>query len=217
MPCLNEEKTLGGCIAEAKSFIEKSGVEAEILIADNGSEDMSAEIAERSGARAVKISKKGYGNALRGGIAAAKGKYIIMGDCDGSYDFENLDAFLEALRSGASIAVGNRFSGMEKGAMPLLHKYFGVPFLSWIGRLKYRCRIFDFHCGLRGINTADFKNLGLHCEGMEFATEMIAKASRAGLKMSEVPTFYRRDGRGGKSHLRTLRDGIRHLIYILTE
>lgn len=217
MPCLNEEKTVVSCIDEAKKFIRKSGVDAEILIADNGSDDNSVKLAEENGARVVKAAQKGYGNALRGGIDACESEYIIMGDCDGSYDFENLEPFLQALRSGASLTVGNRFVKMEKGAIPFLHKHFGVPFLSWLGRAKYRCTVYDFHCGLRGINNADFKKLNLQCGGMEFATEMIAKASRAGLKISETPTFYRRDKRNGKSHLRTLRDGMRHLIYILSE
>lgn len=217
MPCLNEEKTLAACIAEAKKFIASGGIETEILVADNGSEDLSVKIAEENGARTVKISEKGYGNALRGGIAEAAGKYIIMGDCDESYDFEHLELFVSELRNGASLVVGNRFCGMQRGAMPFLHRYFGVPFLSWLGRVKFRCSVYDFHCGLRGINKEDFKRLNLQCSGMEFATEMIAKASRAGYSVSEVPVFFRRDGRGKKSHLRTFRDGFRHLIYILRE
>lgn len=217
MPCLNEERTIVGCIDEAKRFIQKSGVDAEILIVDNGSCDRSVYLAEKNGARVVKAEQKGYGNALRCGIGAAEGEYIIMGDCDGSYDFENLEPFLNALRKGASLVVGNRFLNHEKGAIPPLHKYFGVPFLSWLGRVKYRCSICDFHCGLRGINAADFKRTELVCGGMEFATEMIAAASRAGYTMCNVPTFFRRDGRVGKSHLRTWRDGMRHLIYILTK
>lgn len=217
MPCLNEEKTIESCIAEAKKFIASSGINAEILVADNGSEDLSVKIAEENGARVVKISEKGYGNALRGGFAEAAGKYIIMGDCDESYDFEHLELFVSELRNGASLVVGNRFCGMQKGAMPFLHRYFGVPFLSWLGRVKFRCPIYDFHCGLRGINKEDFKKLDLRCSGMELATEMIAKASRAGCLIAQVPVFYRRDGRGGKSHLRTLRDGFRHLRYILRE
>lgn len=217
MPCLNEEKTLADCISEAKKFIASSGIETEILIADNGSEDSSVEIAKENGARVVSVKEKGYGNALRGGIAEAAGKYIIMGDCDKSYDFEHLEAFVCALENGASIVVGNRFSGMQKGAMPFWHRHLGVPFLSWLGRVRFRCSIYDFHCGLRGINKEDFKKLDLRCSGMEFATEMIAKASRAGYLMSQVPVFYRCDGRGGKSHLRTVRDGLRHICYILKE
>lgn len=215
MPCLNEEETLEACIDEAKEFISQSKVNAEILVADNGSADDSIRIAEKNGARVVSVSKKGYGNALIGGITSAAGRYIIMGDCDGSYDFKNIAPFLDALRHGASLAVGNRFAGMQVGAMPFWHKYFGVPFLSWLGRIKYRCQISDFHCGLRGINKSIFKKLNLQCGGMEFATEMIAKASRFGCTIVEIPVFYRCDGRNGKSHLHTLRDGFRHLIYII--
>lgn len=215
MPCLNEERTLAACIAEAKSFTEKACVDAEILIADNGSTDSSAKIAEECGARVVKVFQKGYGNALRGGISEAKGKYIIMGDCDGSYNFENCAPFLEALRAGAHLAVGNRFFSMEKGAMPFLHRYFGVPLLSFLGRVRFSSDVFDFHCGLRGIDARAFDSLNLQSTGMEFATEMIAKASRAHLTVVQVPIFFRRDKRNGKSHLRTLRDGIRHIIYIL--
>lgn len=216
MPCLNEERTLGGCIAEAMQFISKNKINAEVLVADNGSSDNSAKIAAESGARVVMVKQKGYGHAIRGGIAAAAGKYIIMGDCDGSYDFEHSELFWEALRGGADIVVGNRFMQMEKGAMPFWHKHLGVPLLSLLGRLKFRCSIYDFHCGLRGINRAAFKKLKLRCGGMEFATEMIAAASRAGYVLREVPTFYRRDKRNGRSHLRTVRDGMRHLVYILT-
>lgn len=216
MPCLNEEKTIGGCIAAANKFISENNIDAEILVADNSSTDDSTLIAEKNGARVISVTEKGYGNALRGGIDAAEGKYIIMLDCDGSYDLDKAMVFFDALRGGVSIVVGNRFAKQEKGAMPFLHKYFGVPFLSALGRVKYGSRIMDFHCGLRGIKKDDFKKLNLQCGGMEFATEMIAKACRAGYKVAEIPIFYHRDGRGGKSHLRTLRDGIRHLAYMLT-
>lgn len=217
MPCLNEERTIASCIKSAEKFIQKSGADAEILIADNGSTDSSAKIAEKMGARVISISEKGYGNALRGGIKSAYGKYIIMGDCDESYDFEKLGLFLQNLRAGASFVIGDRFCDIQKGAMPFSHRYFGVPFLSWLGRVKFKCTVHDFHCGLRGINKADFEKLNLSCMGMEFATEMIAKASRAGLKIIEIPVTLRPDGRNGKSHLRTVRDGIRHLVYIMSE
>lgn len=217
MPCLNEEETLADCIATADKFINESGICAEILVADNLSTDNSADIAKKHGARVVTVAEKGYGNALRGGIAAAEGKYIIMGDCDGSYDFENSASLLKSLREGAQMVVGNRFAGMQKGAMPFLHRYMGVPFLSMLGRRRFRCQVYDFHCGLRGINKADFDKLNLKCSGMEFATEMIAKASRAGYKITQVPVSYRPDGRSGKSHLRPLRDGMRHIIYIMKD
>lgn len=215
MPCLNEECTIASCITAAKKFIQKSGADAEILIADNQSTDNSASIAKKMGARVVTVKEKGYGNALRGGIAASCGKYIIMGDCDESYDFENLEPFLQNLRGGASLVMGDRFADIQKGAMPFSHRYIGVPFLSWLGRVKFKCRVHDFHCGLRAINKADFEKLTLSCGGMEFATEMIAAASRARLFIAEVPTTLRPDGRANRSHLRTVRDGMRHLIYIL--
>lgn len=215
MPCLNEERTIAACITAAARFIQKSGTDAEILIADNQSTDKSAEIAVQMGARVVNINERGYGNALRGGIGASRGKYIIMGDCDESYDFENLELFLNHLRNGVSLVMGDRFGDIQKGAMPFSHRYIGVPFLSWLGRVRFKCAVHDFHCGIRGLNKADFEKLNLSCTGMEFATEMIAKASRAGLSIAEVPVTLRRDGRGKGSHLRTVRDGMRHLVYIL--
>ncbi len=217
MPCLNEEHTIAACINDAVEFIRKSGADAEILIADNDSTDNSVKIAQSLGVRVVTIEKKGYGNTLRGGIAAAEGRYIIMGDCDQSYDFVNLEPFLDELRNGASLVIGDRFGNIQKGAMPFLHRYIGVPLLSALGRLKFGCCVNDFHCGLRGINKTDFEKLDLKTEGMEFATEMIALAARADLEIKEVPTVLRPDGRGGKSHLRTIRDGMRHLIYILRQ
>lgn len=215
MPCLNEEKTIAACISEAQDFIQKSGVDAEIVVADNGSTDGSAALAMALGARVAAVPEKGYGNALIGGIAAANGKYIIMGDCDGSYPFSNLSPFLTAFENGADLVVGNRFAGMEKGAMPFLHKYFGVPFLSYLARVKFHSSVCDFHCGLRGITQKAAKSLNFQCGGMEFATEMIAKAARADLSIAEVPVFYRRDSRCRKSHLRPFRDALRHIFYIL--
>ncbi len=218
MPCLNEEKTIGFCIDEARRFIDRSGISAEILIADNGSSDRSAEIAERMGARVVRVQKKGYGNALIGGINAAYGKYIIMGDCDMSYDFYHLDLFVQKLRDENALVMGNRFKGgIEKGAMPFSHKYFGVPALSLAGRIRYGTSVGDFHCGIRGFDREKALSLGLKCEGMEFATEIIARFVKSGVKIAEIPVPLRRDGRNAKSHLRSIPDGLRHLNFILFE
>ena len=216
MPCLNEEKTIGDCIKQAKKFIEKNNLSAEILIADNGSTDNSVKIAESLGARVVAISKKGYGNALKGGIKEARGKYIIMGDCDMSYDFLNLELFLEMLRQGIDFVIGNRFKGgIKKGAMPKLHRYFGVPILSFIGRIIYGVKIGDFHCGLRGFSSDAVRSLNLKSEGMEFATEIIGAFSKKGFKIIEIPTVLNKDLRNGRSHLRSFRDGFRHLVLML--
>jgi len=184
-------------------------------VADNGSTDDSVTIAEASGARVAHIPEKGYGAALIGGIHAALGEYIIMGDSDGSYDFGNLAPFVDALRGGCALVMGNRFKGgIEPGAMPTLHKL-GVPVLSWLARMKFRTTVGDFHCGLRGFRREDALALGLSCPGMEFATEIIAAFAKSGARIVEVPTKLRRDRRGKKSHLRTFRDGWRHLRYIL--
>lgn len=216
MPCLNEEKTIAACIREAKSYIEKMGLSAEILIADNGSTDDSQKIAVQNGARVTVVEKKGYGNALIGGIRAARGTYVIMGDCDLSYDFSKLDGFVEKLREGYELVMGNRFAGgIEKGAMPFSHQFFGVPFLSWAGRIRYNVSVKDFHCGLRGFCRQRALELNLSCPGMEFATEIIGRFAKSGAKIAEIPVRLRRDGRNGKSHLRTIPDGLRHLRYIL--
>lgn len=218
MPCLNEAKTLPFCIAEAKACIEKNGYSAEVLIADNGSTDGSAQVAEACGARVVQVEEKGYGSTLRFGIAAARGKYIIMGDSDGSYDFGHLEDFVEKLRQGDTLVMGNRFrGGIQKGAMPFLHRYFGVPLLSLIGRLRYRVKIGDFHCGLRGFDRETALRLQLKSTGMEFATEIIGKFARAGEKIAEIPTVLRPDLRQGKPHLRSIPDGFRHLRLMLLE
>ncbi|MBE6911369.1 MAG: glycosyltransferase family 2 protein [Ruminococcaceae bacterium] len=216
MPCLNEEKSIAFCINEAKEYILKSKISAEILIADNGSCDKSVEIAESLGARVCHIKEKGYGAALRGGIEKAMGKYIIMGDCDGSYDFLNLDGFVAKLREGNSLVMGNRFlGGIEKGAMPFHHKYFGVPFLSFFGRLMSGAKVGDFHCGLRGFETEAARRLGLSCPGMEFASEIICKFAKSGARMCEIPTPLRCDKREGKPHIRSFRDGFRHMKYLV--
>lgn len=216
MPCLNEEKTIGECIKESQRFIDESRTSAEILIADNGSTDASVSIATQLGARVISVMEKGYGNALIGGIRAAKGEFIIMGDCDMSYDFYNLGEFLAKLREGYGLVMGNRFAGgIEKGAMPFSHRYIGVPFLSWLGRLKYKTDVKDFHCGLRGFSKEEALKLDLKCDGMEFATEIIGKFARSGAKITQIPTTLRKDKRNHKPHLNTIRDGFRHLIYII--
>jgi len=216
MPCLNEEKTIAFCINEAKKYIAKSNIDAEILIADNGSEDKSREIAALLGARVICVKKRGYGAALRAGIADARGKYIIMGDSDGSYDFGNLGGFVEKLREGNHLVMGNRFrGGIERGAMPFLHKI-GVPVLSLLARMKCGAKVGDFHCGLRGFDADMARSLSLSCDGMEFATEIICRFAKSGASICEIPTPLRKDRRGHKPHLRTFRDGWRHLKYIIS-
>ena len=214
MPCLNEERTVVHCIREARQFLIESGVCGEILIADNGSSDNSPSLAREAGARVVNVAERGYGNALIGGIKAARGKYIIMGDCDMSYDFLRLGGFVEKLREGYPLVMGCRMDNIAPGAMPFSHRYIGVPLLSLLGRIRFHTRVRDFHCGLRGFNREKALNLGLSCGGMEFATEIIGKFALSGAKIAEIPVSLRPDGRGGKSHLRTLRDGMRHIRYI---
>jgi glycosyltransferase involved in cell wall biosynthesis len=216
MPCLNEAETLGACIREAREGLEEAGVAGEIVIADNGSSDGSVEIAGQLGARVVHVLMRGYGNALMGGIAAARGKFVLMGDADGSYDFGHIARFLEPLRQGADLVVGNRFrGGIEKGAMPALHRYFGNPVLTRLGRLFFRSPVADFHCGMRAFRKDAYGQMGLRTTGMEFATEMIVKATLLGLRVSEVPTTLSPDGRSRPPHLRTWRDGWRHLRFLL--
>lgn len=216
MPCLNECEGIASSIGEAKECIDKYEISAEILIADNGSTDGSQKIAESLGARVINVPERGYGNALIGGINAAIGKYIIMGDCDGSYNFSDIYRILIRLREGYSLVMGNRFTGgIEKGAMPFLHRKIGVPFLSWLGRVKFKTDVGDFHCGLRGFDREKALSLNLKCGGMEFATEIIASFAKLSEKICEIPTPLRVDKRKGASHLRTLRDGMRHLIYII--
>lgn len=218
MPCLNEEKTIGECIEKAKKFIDKNSIEAEILIADNGSTDNTVKIAKQLGARIINIKEKGYGNALRIGTAKARGKYVIIGDSDGSYDFLNLKAFIEKLREGYDLVIGNRFSGkIEKGAMKFSHRYIGTPFISYIARKKFSIEVKDFNCGLRGYNNEKIKNIDYNSTGMEYASEMIIKAKKANLKIIEVPINFYKDGRERSPHLNSIRDGIRHLLVILKE
>lgn len=216
IPCLNEARTIGTCVDKAVDFIRRVGIEAEVLVSDNGSSDGSVNIAVERGARVVHTDQRGYGAALINGIKHAKGRYVIMGDADDSYDFSRLDPFVERLRAGADLVVGNRFrGGIEPGAMPPLHRYLGNPVLSFVGRLFFRIPVGDFHCGLRGFSKEAISRLGLISPGMEFATEMIAKAARAGLVVAEVPTTLSRDGRDRPPHLRTWRDGWRHLLFML--
>ena len=216
MPCLNEAETLAVCIGKAKAFLDAAGISGEVLIADNGSTDGSQAIAASLGARVVPVAEKGYGAALLGGIASAQGRFIIMGDADDSYDFSALDAFVARLRDGADLVMGNRFQGgIEPGAMPPLHRYLGNPVLSFIGRLFFRIKAGDFHCGLRGFNTESIRKLGLQTTGMEFASEMVVRSALAGLRIEEVPTTLKPDGRSRPPHLRTWRDGWRHLKFLL--
>ncbi len=216
MPCLNEAETLGICIKKAQSFFKKYEVHGEVVVADNGSTDGSQAIAEKLNARVVPVPEKGYGSALRGGINAAYGKYIIMGDADDSYDFEALQPFLEKLREGNDLVMGNRFKGgIKKGAMPFLHKYLGNPVLSFIGRLFFNIKIGDFHCGLRGFSKEAFAKMNLNTTGMEFASEMIVKSKLNKLSIAEVPTILHPDGRSRPPHLNTWRDGWRHLRFLL--
>lgn len=218
MPCLNEEKTVGECIRQARRGAEKLGLSYEILIADNGSDDNSREIAEKCGAQVVIVPEKGYGSALIGGIKAARGRYVIMGDCDLSYDFTNLEGFVSGLREGADLVMGNRFKGnIEKGAMPFMHRYFGVPLLSFMGRVRFRTNVGDFHCGIRAFDREKALALGLSCTGMEFATEIIGKFALSGAVIKEIPADLRCDGRNGRSHLRSIRDGLRHLFLMMKQ
>jgi glycosyltransferase involved in cell wall biosynthesis len=216
MPCLNEAETVATCVRKALGFLERSGIEGEVLVADNGSSDGSIEIAREAGARVVRIADKGYGNALMGGIGAACGRFVIMADADDSYDFSQLDAFVEGLRAGNKMVIGHRFrGGIRPGAMPLLHRYLGNPLLSFAGRLFFSSRIGDFHCGLRGVDRESALRLGLSAPGMEFASEMVVKATLAGWRIAEVPTVLSPDGRSRAPHLRSWRDGWRHLRFLL--
>lgn len=216
MPCLNEAETLEVCIRKAQSFLQTYGVGGEIIVADNGSTDCSDQIARRMGARLVHVAEKGYGSALMGGIAAARGQYIIMGDADDSYDFSSLAPFLERLRAGDDLVMGNRFlGGIIPGAMRPLHRYLGNPVLTAIGRLFFWRPCGDFHCGLRGFSKAAVVSLDLRTTGMEFASEMVVKAAVRGMRISEVPTILHPDGRNRPPHLRSWRDGWRHLRFLL--
>ncbi|HEV3306689.1 MAG TPA: glycosyltransferase family 2 protein [Candidatus Sulfotelmatobacter sp.] len=216
MPCLNEAETLENCILKAQRAMREANIAGEVVIADNGSTDGSVEIAERLGARVVNVRAKGYGNALMGGIAAASGTYVVMGDADDSYDFGHIPRFVEELRKGVDVVMGNRFrGGIEPGAMPFLHKYLGNPVLSAVGKLLFKSPVGDFHCGLRGFSRTAFARMGLRTTGMEFASEIVVKASLLGMSFAEVPTSLSPDGRSRAPHLRTWRDGWRHLRFLL--
>ncbi len=216
IPCLNEADTLATCIEKAMRAFRNHNIRGEIIIADNGSTDGSQEIALQMGARLVHVQAKGYGNALMGGISQVKANFIIMGDGDDSYDFTALMPFLEKLRAGYDLVMGNRFlGGIKSGAMPFLHRYLGNPVLSGIGRLFFHAPVGDFHCGMRGFTKYTYERLDLQTTGMEFASEMVVKASILGLRIAEVPTTLSPDGRSRPPHLRTWRDGWRHLRFML--
>ena len=216
MPCLNEARTLGTCIRKAQTTMERMGIRGEVIVADNGSTDGSQSIAESLGARVVPIRERGYGSALRGGIASARGQFVIMGDSDDSYDFTQLDDFVTKLREGYDLVMGNRFhGGIRPGAMPFLHRFVGNPVLSGLGQLFFGCPVSDFQCGLRGFRKDAIDKLELHTTGMEFSTEMVVKATLFKLKIAEIPTTLVPDGRGRAPHLRTWRDGWRYLRFLL--
>jgi hypothetical protein len=216
MPCLNEARTVGTCVAKAVASLARLGIAAEVIVADNGSTDGSQEIATSHGARVVHAERRGYGSALQAGIAAARGQYVIMGDADDSYDFTNLEPFVQRLRAGDDLVMGNRFKGgILPGAMPWHHKYIGNPVLTGILNLFFQTGIHDAHCGLRGFRKDSYERLDLHTPGMEFASEMVVKAALNKQRLSEVPTTLSPDGRDRPPHLRSFRDGWRHLRFLL--
>ncbi len=216
IPCLNEALTIEGCVREAMDALASSDIAGEVVVADNGSTDGSQQLATSAGARVVPITIKGYGNALRGGIAAARGRYILMGDADGSYNFSHLPRFVEKLRAGADLVMGNRFrGGIEPGAMPWKNRHIGNPVLSFIGRLFFNTPIGDFHCGLRAFSADAYRRMDLRTTGMELASEIVIKSVLFGLRVEEVPTVLRKDGRDRPPHLRPWRDGWRHLRFML--
>jgi glycosyltransferase involved in cell wall biosynthesis len=216
MPCLNEADTLETCIRKAQQALRDHGIAGEVIVADNGSSDGSPEIARKAGARLVHVNVRGYGSALMGGIAAAHGRFIIMGDADDSYDFTNLQPFVDKLRAGYDLVMGNRFQGgIQPGAMPFLNRYLGNPVLSAIGRLFFRCPVRDFHCGLRGFSKEAALRMDLRTTGMEFASEIVVKASLFGMRIAEVPTTLAPAGRRRPPHMRPWRDGWRHLRFLL--
>jgi glycosyltransferase involved in cell wall biosynthesis len=217
MPCLDEEKTLGGCIEKAQRAFREMGVVGEVVVADNGSLDRSVAVAESLGARVVHEPRRGYGAALMAGITAARGRIVVMADADDSYDWASLGDFVRKVDEGYDLVMGNRFKGgIEPGAMPALHRYLGNPVLSTLARVMYRIPIADFHCGMRAFTREAFDRMGVRTTGMEFATEMIVNASHAGLRIAEIPTRLYPDKRDRAPHLRSFRDGWRHLRFMLT-
>ena len=216
MPCLDEAKTVGACVAKARETCRAHAIAAEILVADNGSTDGSQRLAGESGARVIHVPARGYGSALRAGIDAARGRYVVIADADDSYDFGDIPAFLAQLRAGAQLVMGSRFRGkIHPGAMPLLHRFLGNPVLTWVLNLFFGAGISDAHCGMRGFSREAIRALSLRSSGMEFASEMIIRAAQEKLRVREVPTSLRPDGRGRRAHLRTWRDGWRHLRFML--
>jgi glycosyltransferase involved in cell wall biosynthesis len=216
MPCLNEAETVATCVRKARAFLERTAISGEVLVADNGSSDGSVRLAREAGARVVQIERKGYGSALLGGLDAARGRWVIMADSDDSHDIARLDAFVDGLRAGNILVMGNRFrGGIRQGSMSWLNRYLGNPVLSFIGRLLFSSPIGDFHCGLRGVERAAALRLGLCAPGMEFASELIVKATLAGWRIAEVPTVVSPAGRSRAPHLRSWRDGWRHLRFLL--
>lgn len=216
MPCLDEAKTVASCVRKAVEVCRAAGIDAEVLVADNGSRDGSPELARAAGARVIHVPEKGYGAALRAGIESARGRYVVMGDADDSYEFEDVPRFLERLRKGDELVMGSRFRGtIHPGAMPFLHRFLGNPVLTWILNLFFGAGITDAHCGMRGFSRESIRNLQLRSPGMEFASEMVIRAAQQKIRIGEVPTSLRPDGRGRRPHLRTWRDGWRHLRFML--
>jgi Glycosyl transferase family 2 len=216
IPCLNEANSIGFCIQKAAAAFGKAGLRGEVIVADNGSSDGSIEIAEFNGARVVHVQERGYGSALKAGIATSRGTYIIMGDADDSYDFGEVPNFVEKLRQGHDLVMGNRFKGgIKPGAMPKLHRYFGNPALSWLLNFLFGAGVGDCYCGLRGFSRNLFEQLDLRCTGMEFALEFVIKASQIGADISEIPIILWPDKRGRPPHLRSFRDGWRSLRFML--
>jgi glycosyltransferase involved in cell wall biosynthesis len=216
MPCFNEQETVGICIRKALDALREAEIAGEVIVADNGSTDGSVELAEAEGARVVLVTDKGYGNALKGGILAARGQYVLMADSDDSYEFGHIPRFVGQLRAGSDLVMGNRFKGgIAKGAMPPLHRYLGNPMLTGIGRLLFRSPCQDFHCGIRAFRKDSFERMDIRSTGMEFASEMVVKATLLRMKVSEIPTTLSPDGRNRAPHLRSWRDGWRHLRFLL--
>lgn len=215
IPARNEENTIEIVIKKAQKWMKMNNIEGEILVSNNNSIDRTKEIAVNNGARVIDVDKEGYGNALIEGIKAAQGKYIIMGDADDSYNFLEIQGFIDKLKEGYDLVIGNRYYHIEKGAMKWTHRYIGTPLLTYMIRKKYKIDIQDINCGLRGFKKEKILELNLKSEGMEFASEMVIKAKQANLKIAEVPINFYKDKRNHKSHLNTIKDGIRHLKIIL--